>query len=70
MLETLVDNVKLIFFTFLFVELLQCTHILTAFSIIFLTQFGWFGLSSKVFTFDHLFGHRSDFFNNLTIFFD
>ena len=27
------------------------------------------GLFSKVFTFDHLFGHRSDFFNNLTIFF-
>ena len=27
------------------------------------------GLSSKVFTFDHLFGHRSDFFNNLAFFF-
>ena len=25
------------------------------------------GLSGKVFTFDHLFSHRSDFFNNLTI---
>ena len=25
------------------------------------------GLSCKVFTFDHLFSHRSDFFNNLTI---
>ena len=25
------------------------------------------GLSSKVFTFDHLFSYRSDFFNNLTI---
>ena len=25
------------------------------------------GLSGKVFTFDHLFFHRSDFFNNLTI---
>ena len=49
-------------------------HILTAFSIIFLTHFVknghlLLGLSSKVFTFDHLFGHRSDFFNNLAIFF-
>ena len=26
-------------------------------------------LSCKVFTFDHFFGHRSDFFNNLAIFF-
>ena len=26
-----------------------------------------FGLSCKVFSFDHLFSHRSDFFNNLTI---
>ena len=25
------------------------------------------GFSCKVFTFDHLFSHRSDFFNNLTI---
>ena len=25
------------------------------------------GLSGKVFTFDHLFSHRSEFFNNLTI---
>ena len=25
------------------------------------------GLSCRVFTFDHLFSHRSDFFNNLTI---
>ena len=50
-------------------------HILAAFSIIFLTQFvkktghPLLGLSAKVFTFDHLFGHRSDFFKNLTIFF-
>ena len=28
------------------------------------------GLSCKVFTFDRLFGHRSDFFNSLAIFFD
>ena len=27
------------------------------------------GLFSKVFTFAHLFGHRSDFFNNLASFF-
>ena len=49
------------------------THILTAFSITFFTQFikktGYLllGLSCKVFAFDHLFSHRSDFFNNLTI---
>ena len=49
------------------------THILTAFSITFFTQFVkktghlLLGLSCKVFTFDHLFSHRSDFFNNLTI---
>ena len=47
---------------------------LTAFSIIFLTHFvknghPLLGLSSMLFTFDHLFGHRSDFFNNLAIFF-
>ena len=45
---------------------------LTAFSTVFLTQFvknghPLLGLSSKVF--DPLFGHRSDFFNNLAIFF-
>ena len=50
------------FFTFLFCGII--THILTAFSIIFLTQFvkkglSLPGLSSKFFTFDHLFGHRS-----------
>ena len=48
--------------TFLFCGII--THILTAFSIIFLTQFvkkglSLPGLSSKFFTFDHLFGHRS-----------
>ena len=48
------------------------THILSAVSIIILTQFvkkrpstPWFVF--KVFTFDHLFGYRSDFFNNLAI---
>ena len=72
--ETLIDNVKLnFFFTFLFCGII--TRILTAFSIIFLPEFvkknghPLFGLSSKVFTFDHLLGHRSDFFTNLTIFF-
>ena len=53
------------------------THILTAFSITFLTQFvkqrlftpwSFLGLSSNVFTFDHLFTHRSHFFNNLAKF--
>ena len=49
------------------------THILTASSITFFTQFVekpshlLLGLSCKVYTFDHLFSHRSDFFNNLTI---
>ena len=49
------------------------THILTAFSITFFTQFVkktshlLLGLFCKVFTFDHLFSHRSDFFNNLAI---
>ena len=48
-------------------------HILTAFSITFFTQFVkkngllLLGLSGKVFTFDYLLSHRSDFFNNLTI---
>ena len=59
------------FLPFCFVELLR--HILTTFSIIFLTQFVKNGhpllsLYSEVFTFDHFFGHRSDFFNNLAIF--
>ena len=69
-LETLIDTVKLKFF---YLSVLICwiiTYILTALSIIFLTQFvkkrPWpLSLSSKVFTFDHFFGHRSDFFNNL-----
>ena len=64
-LETLIDNVKLNFF-YLSVFFLIITHILTAFSIIFLTQFvkkrpstPW--LSSKVFTFDHSLDPRSSF---------
>ena len=58
-LETLIDNVKLnSFLPFCFVELLAYTY---SFSLLL-------GLSSKVFTFDHLFGHRSDFFNILAIF--
>ena len=70
MLETLIDNVKLEFFNFLFCG--NITHILTAFSTIFLKHFvkkrpSILGLSSKVFDFDHLFGHRSDVFNNLAI---
>ena len=69
-LETLIDNVKLEFFNFLFCG--NITHILTAFSTIFLKHFvkkrpSILGLSSKVFDFDHLFGHRSDVFNNLAI---
>ena len=49
------------------------THILTAFSITFFTQFVkktshlLLGLFCKVFTFDHLFSHRSNFFKNLII---
>ena len=50
------------------------THVLTAFSITFFAQFVkkkvghlLLGLSGKVFTFDHFFSYRSDFFNNLTI---
>ena len=50
--------VKLIFFTFLSCRII--THILTAFSITFLVHlknngYPLLGLSSKVFTFDHLF---------------
>ena len=53
------DFVKLNFF-FTFLPCRFITHILTAFSITFLTHFKkdghtLFGLSSKVFTFDHLF---------------
>ena len=72
-LETLIDNVRLKFFYLsVFVELFG----------IYLQFFDNFsptvcekttidpllGLSSKVFTFEYLFGHRSDFFNNLAIF--
>ena len=69
------DIVKLkLFFTFQSCWII--THILTAFSITFLTQFvkqrpftpwSFLGLSSNVFTFDHLFTHRSDVFNNFAI---
>ena len=69
------DIVKLkLFFTFQSCWII--THILTAFSITFLTQFvkqrlftpwSFLGLSSNVFTFDHLFTHCSDLFNNLAI---
>ena len=72
-LETLIDNVKFNFFLrFCFVELLR----------IYEQLFRWYfsyslwknghpllSLFSKVFTFDHLFGRRSDFSNNLAIFF-
>ena len=60
--------------SFCLVELLRIY--LQLFSITFLTQFvtktGYLpdlllGLSSEVFTFDHLFTHPSDFFNNLPI---
>ena len=61
-------------FLFTFQSCWIITHILTAFSITFLTQFvkqrpstpwSFLGLSSNVFTFDHLF--TSDLFNNLAI---
>ena len=72
--ETLIDNVKLNFFlTFLFCGII--THIPYSFfdnispTVCEKNGHPLLGLSSKVFTFDHLFGHRSDFFNNLTIFF-
>ena len=57
-------------FLFTFQSCWIITHILRAFSITFFTQFVkklLLGLSCKVFTFDHLFSHRSDFFNNLTV---
>ena len=72
-LETLIDNVKLKFF-YLSVLWNYYAYTYTAFSIIFSHSL-WknghplLGLSSKVFNFDHLFGHRSDFFNNFTILF-
>ena len=64
-------EVEVFFFTFQSWWII--THILTAFSVTFFTQFikktGYLllGLSCKVFTLDHLFSHRSDFFNNMTI---
>ena len=63
-------------FLFTFQSCWIITHILTAFSITFLIQFvkqrpstpwSFLGLSSNVFTFDHLFTHCSDLFNNLAI---
>ena len=72
-LETLIDNVKLKFF-YLSVLWNYYVYNYSFFDNISHTVcekngHALFGLSSKVFTFDHLFGHRSDFFNNLTIFF-
>ena len=73
-LETLILLSWSFFFTFQSRWII--THILTAFAITFLTQFvkqrpsapwSFLGLSSNVFTFDHLFTHRSDVFNNLAI---
>ena len=67
------DIVKLKFFLFTLQSCWIITHILTAFSITFFTQFVkkkpghlLLGLSCKVLTLDQLFSHRSDFFNNLT----
>ena len=61
-------------FLFTFQSCWIITHILTAFSeTTFFTQFlkktGYLllGLSCKFFTFDRLFSHLSDFFNNFTI---
>ena len=72
-LETLIDNVKLKFF-YLSVLWNYYAYTYSFFDNISPTVcekngHPLLGLSSKVFTFDHLFGHRSDFFNNLTIFF-
>ena len=71
--ETLIDNVKLIFF-YLSVLWNYYAYTYSFFDNISPTVcekngHPLLGLSSKVFTFDHLLGHRSDFFNNLTIFF-
>ena len=73
MLETLIDNVKLKFFylsvlwnyyayTYSFFD--NISHTVCEKTAIH----SLIGLSSRVFTFDHLLGHRSDFFNNLAIF--
>ena len=73
MLETLIDNVKLKFF-YLSVLWNYYAYTYSFFDNISHTEFvkknghSLLGLSSKVFTFDHLFVHRSDFFNNLAIF--
>ena len=72
--ETFIDNVKLIFF---YLSVLWKYYVYTS-SYSFFDNISHtvcektaghplLGLSSKVFT--HLLGHRSDFFNNLTIFF-
>ena len=73
-LQTLIDNVKLNFF-YLSVLWNYYAYTYSFFDNIshtFCEKNGHplLGLSSKVFTFDHLFGHRSDFFNSLAIFFD
>ena len=73
-LETWIDNVKLNFF---YLSVLWNYY---AYSYSFFDNISHtvceknghplLGLSSKVFTFfDHFFGHRSDFFNNLAIIF-
>ena len=67
------DIVKLKFFFFTFLPNRLITHILTAFSITFLTHLKKnghtiLGLSSKVFTFDHLFTYIiPTLVNSLTI---
>ena len=70
-LETLIDNVKLKFFlTLCMVEILRIYLQLFRqyFSnILWKKGHPLLGLSSKVFDFDHLFGHHSDVFNNLAI---
>ena len=67
------DIVKLNFFFYLAVLLNYYAYTYSFFDNIFhtvckkKTGLLLLGLSCKVFTFDHLFSHRSDFFNNLTI---
>ena len=73
MLETLIDNVKLKFF---YLSVFLGNYYIYTYS--FSDNIShtvcekrpstpW--LSSKAFTFDHTLDHRSDFFNNLAIFF-
>ena len=73
MLETLIDNAKLKFFylSVLWNYLAYTYSFFDNTSPQFVKKNGHplLGLSSKVLTFEHLFGHRSDFFNNLAIFF-